>query len=63
MPPETVRLGLMGFGYIGKIHMMGARNAPLCLDSEPVRVEYVSILTTHPETAGPLARYYGVKRV
>jgi len=63
VPPETVRLGLMGFGYIGKIHMMGARNAPLCLDSEPVRVEYVSILTTHPETAGPLARYYGVKRV
>ena len=61
--PETVRLGLMGFGYIGKIHMLGARNAPLCLDREVVRVQYVSILTTHPDTAGPLARHVGVKRV
>lgn len=61
--PETVRLGLMGLGYIAKIHMLAAQSAPVCLDKEPVRVKYASLFTTHPGTVGPLASYLGFERV
>lgn len=62
MPPE-VKLGLIGLGYIGKIHVLGALNGPVCLDSLPVKVDYCSLLTTRPEKTEGLARYLGFRNV
>ncbi len=60
---KKVRLGLIGLGYIGKIHMLGARSAPLCLTDPPVDVQYVSLLTTHPEENRAYAESLGFETV
>ncbi len=60
---KEVRLGLIGLGYIGKIHLLGARNAPVCLAHPPVSVRYVSLLTTHPEENRAYAESLGFEKV
>ena len=60
---KKVRLGLIGLGYIGKIHLLGARSAPLCLDAPPVLAQYVSLLTTHPEQNRTYAESLGFETV
>lgn len=60
---SRIRLGLVGFGYIGKMHVLGARSAALCLNHPPVDVQYVSLLTTHPEVNKPLAESVGIGTV
>lgn len=60
---KKIRLGLIGLGYIGKIHLLGARSAPLCLTDPPVDVQYVSLLSTHPEENRAYAESLGFETV
>jgi len=46
---EEVRVGLIGFGFIGKIHAMGYRNAALVLPNPLVRVRLAALLTSRPQ--------------
>lgn len=60
---KKIRLGLIGLGYIGRIHVLAAQSSLLCHSELPVEVEYVSLLTTNPEKNEPLARAVGISHV
>ncbi|HEY3397173.1 MAG TPA: Gfo/Idh/MocA family oxidoreductase [Armatimonadota bacterium] len=48
---ETLGVGIIGFGFIGKMHTYGYRNMPLYYDPPPVRTRLVGVATAHEETA------------
>ena len=48
---ETLRVGLIGFGMIGKVHAYGHLNMPLFYDPVPVRTKITHVVTGRPETA------------
>ena len=53
MPDSRPRLGvgLVGFGFIGKVHAHGYRSLKLFYDPAPADVELVGVCTSKPETA------------
>jgi predicted dehydrogenase len=44
-------VGIIGFGFIGKVHAYGHLNLPLFYDPAPCRTEITHICTGHPQTA------------
>lgn len=46
-----VGVGIVGFGFIGKIHTYGFRNVPLFYDPPPAVPRMVGVCTSRPETA------------
>lgn len=44
-------VGIVGFGFIGKIHAYGYRNVPLFYDPPPAVPRLVGVCTSRPETA------------
>ncbi len=48
---DTLGVGIIGFGFIGKVHAYGYRNIPLYYDPVPVKTKLVGVATSHPETA------------
>jgi predicted dehydrogenase len=44
-------VGIVGFGFIGKVHAYGYLNLPLFYDPPPARVRLVGVCTSRPETA------------
>lgn len=48
---DELRVGIVGFGFIGKVHAYGYLNMPLFYDPPPCRVRIVGIATSRPETA------------
>lgn len=44
-------VGMVGFGFIGKVHAYGYRNLPLFYDPAPAKVKLVGVCTSHPQTA------------
>ena len=47
----TLGVGIVGFGFIGKIHAYGFRNVPLFYDPPPAVPRMVGVCTSRPETA------------
>ncbi|NLD72568.1 MAG: Gfo/Idh/MocA family oxidoreductase [Chloroflexi bacterium] len=52
-------VGLIGFGYIGKVHAYGYRTMPLFYDPLPVPTRLVGVATSRPETARRAAEQGG----
>jgi predicted dehydrogenase len=48
---QTLGVGMIGFGFIGKAHAYGYQNMPLFFDPIPVRTNLVGVATSRPETA------------
>ena len=59
MPLKTYRVGLLGFGFIGKVHAYGHRNLSLFYDPLPFRTEIAKVCTAHPETAAHAVEQLG----
>ncbi len=51
MTMPTYGIGIVGFGFIGKVHAYGYRNLPLYYDPAPAEVKLVGVCTSKPETA------------
>ncbi len=56
---KTYRVGLLGFGFIGKVHAYGHLNLPLFYDPLPFRTEIVKVCTAHSATAKCAAERLG----
>jgi len=48
---EELGIGMLGFGFIGKVHTYGYKNIPLYYDPPPVATRLVGVATSRPETA------------
>ena len=48
---DTLGVGMIGFGFIGKVHTYGYQNTPLYYDPAPARIKLVGVATSRPETA------------
>ncbi len=48
---KTLGVGVIGFGFIGKVHTYGYTNIPLFYDPAPVATRLVGVATSRKETA------------
>ncbi len=48
---KTCRVGILGFGFIGKVHAYGYANLPLYYDPPPLQARITHVATSHQETA------------
>ncbi len=51
MENGTYGVGIIGFGFIGKVHAYGYINIPLFYDPPPLRTKLIGVCTSHRETA------------
>ena len=56
---DTLGVGMIGFGFIGKAHAYGYTNLPLFYDPVPVRTRLVGVATSHEDTARRAAEIGG----
>jgi predicted dehydrogenase len=56
---QTFGVGVIGFGFIGKVHTYGYLNLPLFYDPPPARFKLVGVATSRPETAQKAAEQGG----
>lgn len=59
MAAKTLKVGLIGLGYIGKIHATAYRNIPLCFGEAPVVPELTAVLRSRVDTEEALTREIG----
>ncbi len=48
---KVYRVGILGFGFIGKVHAYGYVNLPLFYDPAPLAARITHVVTLRPETA------------
>lgn len=48
---KTLGVGVIGFGFIGKVHTYGYTNIPLFYDNMPVKTKLVGVATSNKETS------------
>ncbi len=48
---KTFNVGILGFGFIGRVHAYGYRNLPLFYDPVPLKARLTYVVTSRPETA------------
>lgn len=53
--------GILGFGFIGKVHAFGHLNLPFYYDPVPLRSRIAHIVTSRPETAEKARQILGVE--
>ncbi|NLG52038.1 MAG: Gfo/Idh/MocA family oxidoreductase [Chloroflexi bacterium] len=56
---DTLGVGIIGFGFIGKVHAYGYLNIPLFYQPAPVRTRLVGVATSREETARRAAEQAG----
>jgi len=56
---ETINVGFIGFGFIGKVHAYGYRNMPMYYRPLPFRPVLSHVCTSRPETARAGANMIG----
>lgn len=56
---KKIRIGLLGFGYIGRAHACAVRDIPLYYDDGDFRAEITHVCTSRPETAEKAAEVLG----
>lgn len=59
MNDKTFNVGIIGFGFIGKVHAYGHINMPLYYDPPPLRTKLFGVCTAHTETAQAAADTFG----
>ena len=55
------RVGIVGFGFIGKVHAYGYRNLPFFYDPLPLEAEITHVVTSRPDTAEKARRILGAR--
>lgn len=58
---KTFRVGIIGFGFIGKVHAYGYRNLPFFYDPLPLAAEITHVVTSRPETAEKARQVLGAQ--
>ena len=48
---KTLNVGIVGFGFIGKVHAFGYQNIPFYYDMDRWQSKITHICTAHEETA------------
>jgi len=56
---RVLGVGILGFGFIGKVHAYAHRNMPLFYDPPPVRTKLIGVATSRPETAAKAKQTLG----
>ncbi len=56
---KTYRVGIVGFGFIGKVHAYGHLNIPLFYDQDAFASRIVKVCTSRPETGAKAVRQLG----
>ncbi|MHB8901738.1 MAG: Gfo/Idh/MocA family protein [Thermoguttaceae bacterium] len=56
-----LRVGILGFGFIGKVHAYGYRNLPLFYDPLPLQAEITHVVTARPQTAEKARQLLGAR--
>lgn len=56
---ERLRVGFVGFGFIGRVHAYGYLNLPLFYDPPPLAAELAAVCTSRPETAQRAGERFG----
>lgn len=56
---KTYRAGIIGMGFIGRVHAYGHLNLPLFFDPLPFRTKVTCVCTSRPETAAREAERIG----
>ena len=59
MTEKTYRVGILGFGFIGKVHAYGYLNLPLFYDPVAAAARITHVVTSRPETAEKARRIVG----
>lgn len=54
-------VGVVGYGFIGKVHTYGYLNLPLFYQPAPAKVKLVGVCTAHKETAQKAKEQIGFK--
>lgn len=60
---KLLRIGLIGFGSMGRTHAYAIRNLPFFYGDLPFAAEIRGVCTAHPESAERAAREFGIPRV
>ena len=60
---KTIRIGLLGYGAMGKTHTYAVNNLPFYYNDLPFRAEMSALCTAHPEKAERLAASFGIPHV
>ncbi len=58
---KTYTVGIVGFGFIGRVHAHGHLNLPLFYDPPPCRTRITHVCTSRPETAEKGAALVGAE--
>jgi len=58
---KNYRVGMLGFGFIGKVHAYGHRNIPLFYDQPEFGSVITHVCTSNPETAAKAAALLGAE--
>ena len=58
---KTLRIGLLGFGAMGKTHTWAVQNLPFFYGALPFAAEVVGVCTTSQEKSERVAREFGIK--
>ena len=58
---KTLRVGLLGFGSMGRTHTWAVKNLSFFYDSLPFAAEIVGVCTTSQEKSERVAREFGMK--
>ena len=56
---KVYKVGLIGYGFIGKVHTYGHQNIPLFYDQQDFRSEITMVCTSRPESAAKAAAALG----
>lgn len=59
---KTYRVGLVGYGFIGKVHAYGYVNLPFYFDPPPLAAKIVTVVTGRAETAEKARLSLGAER-
>ncbi len=57
---KTYKIGIIGFGFMGKIHALCHKNLPFYYSSLPFKTEIVNLSTTHMMTAREAAKQLNI---
>ena len=58
---KPLRVGIIGFGFIGKVHAYGYKNLPFFYDPVPLEAEITHVVTSRPETAEKARQVAGAR--
>ncbi len=57
---KIYKVGLIGYGFIGKVHAYAHRNIPLFYDQQEFRSEITRVCTAHPASAQKACQQLGI---